>query len=302
MSYREWRRNDQSAMLLIQARPNSFVIPSTPPTCNMIANPNSRPLFHLQNDQITKLKIDNNPFAKGFRETGQSRCKRKHIQSTPSSNSNNSTSPSKLTLSSAGLSTHSDNINATASDEQQPIKRRRMNSTGSGSVSSLDDSGLSICGSSSRTSSPTAEDINRNGGAPNHNITNNSGFPLPSMSSGYMPQQQASVESLLQYQQQLQHHLMNMQSPVRPSWLDFALYFSSRTNSGSGHPTTPLLSSSPHHPHLNHHLQSYPAFEYALPGLESPADSPVSNNEEKNSSSSSTSKSRSFTIDAILGK
>ncbi|XP_023298522.2 T-box protein 2 [Lucilia cuprina] len=30
-----------------------------------------------QNDRITKLKIDNNPFAKGFRETGQSRCKRK---------------------------------------------------------------------------------------------------------------------------------------------------------------------------------------------------------------------------------
>jgi T-box protein 6 len=34
-------------------------------------------LFSLQNDRITKLKIDNNPFAKGFRETGQSRCKRK---------------------------------------------------------------------------------------------------------------------------------------------------------------------------------------------------------------------------------
>lgn len=33
--------------------------------------------FHLQNDRITKLKIDNNPFAKGFRELGQSRIKRK---------------------------------------------------------------------------------------------------------------------------------------------------------------------------------------------------------------------------------
>ncbi|XP_051176720.1 T-box protein 2-like isoform X2 [Leptopilina boulardi] len=30
-----------------------------------------------QNENITKLKINNNPFAKGFRETGQSRCKRK---------------------------------------------------------------------------------------------------------------------------------------------------------------------------------------------------------------------------------
>ncbi|TGZ56265.1 T-box protein 2 [Temnothorax longispinosus] len=31
-----------------------------------------------QNQNITKLKINNNPFAKGFRETGQSRFKRKH--------------------------------------------------------------------------------------------------------------------------------------------------------------------------------------------------------------------------------
>ncbi|XP_067643005.1 T-box transcription factor TBX3 [Eurosta solidaginis] len=36
-----------------------------------------------QNDRITKLKIDNNPFAKGFRETGQSRSKRK-MSSSPS--------------------------------------------------------------------------------------------------------------------------------------------------------------------------------------------------------------------------
>ncbi|XP_030571327.1 T-box transcription factor TBX6 isoform X1 [Drosophila novamexicana] len=38
-----------------------------------------------QNDRITKLKIDNNPFAKGFRETGQSRCKRK-LNSSSNSN------------------------------------------------------------------------------------------------------------------------------------------------------------------------------------------------------------------------
>ncbi|XP_018356725.1 PREDICTED: T-box transcription factor TBX3-like [Trachymyrmex septentrionalis] len=34
-----------------------------------------------QNENITKLKINNNPFAKGFRETGQSRYKRKYQQS-----------------------------------------------------------------------------------------------------------------------------------------------------------------------------------------------------------------------------
>lgn len=34
-----------------------------------------------QNDKITKLKIDNNPFAKGFRVNGQSKCKRKRLES-----------------------------------------------------------------------------------------------------------------------------------------------------------------------------------------------------------------------------
>ncbi|KAL9902564.1 T-box-containing protein TBX6L-like isoform 1-T2 [Glossina fuscipes fuscipes] len=38
-----------------------------------------------QNDRITKLKIDNNPFAKGFRETGQSKCKRKLMAGSSSS-------------------------------------------------------------------------------------------------------------------------------------------------------------------------------------------------------------------------
>lgn len=37
-----------------------------------------------QNDRITKLKIDNNPFAKGFRACGQSKCKRKSTE--PSDN------------------------------------------------------------------------------------------------------------------------------------------------------------------------------------------------------------------------
>ncbi|XP_065361523.1 T-box-containing protein TBX6L-like [Calliphora vicina] len=43
-----------------------------------------------QNDRITKLKIDNNPFAKGFRETGQSKCKRKMMSSSSSSSSSSS--------------------------------------------------------------------------------------------------------------------------------------------------------------------------------------------------------------------
>lgn len=51
------------------------------------------PFFSLQNDRITKLKIDNNPFAKGFRETGQSKCKRKiSLSPTPSEENHNSSS------------------------------------------------------------------------------------------------------------------------------------------------------------------------------------------------------------------
>lgn len=38
-------------------------------------------LFIFQNDKITRLKIDNNPFAKGFRVNGQSKCKRKRTDS-----------------------------------------------------------------------------------------------------------------------------------------------------------------------------------------------------------------------------
>ncbi|XP_061390659.1 T-box transcription factor TBX3-like [Musca vetustissima] len=45
-----------------------------------------------QNDRITKLKIDNNPFAKGFRETGQSKCKRKLMSSSSSTSPSSSNS------------------------------------------------------------------------------------------------------------------------------------------------------------------------------------------------------------------
>lgn len=317
---------------------------------NNNTNPTASSLsFAPQNDQITKLKIDNNPFAKGFRETGQSRCKRKHIQSSANHNgtaNHSGSSPSKLPQllppsrvissdagsSSSSSSSHQNTASnkttasATATLDGQPMKRRRTNSTGS--VSSLDDSGLSICGSSSRTSSPNAEEINRTGtlGVAVHHLgmenglARNSSLGLPPLPTGYLQQQhQPSVESLLHYQQQLQQHLMNMQSlahqsePIRPSWLDFALYFS-RNNGGGAAPTltTPMLSPSPlqqHHPHHQHHQHQLAthSFHGSAFELHSPAISPVAcnvNQEEKSSSISSpnANKCRSFTIDAILGK
>lgn len=59
--------------------------------------------FVSQNDRITKLKIDNNPFAKGFRETGQSRCKRKITtpSSSPDEKRFRSNSPSSSSVTSS---------------------------------------------------------------------------------------------------------------------------------------------------------------------------------------------------------
>ncbi|XP_030372196.1 T-box transcription factor TBX6 [Scaptodrosophila lebanonensis] len=71
-----------------------------------------------QNDRITKLKIDNNPFAKGFRETGQSRCKRK-IANDPESHNNN-------------------NNNNNSDNDGPQIKRLRSNGSACSLSSSLD--------------------------------------------------------------------------------------------------------------------------------------------------------------------
>ncbi|KAL5290281.1 hypothetical protein ACFFRR_009928 [Megaselia abdita] len=78
-----------------------------------------------QNDRITKLKIDNNPFAKGFRETGQSRCKRK--------------------------------INVSGSSSSPDEKRFRPHSPSSSSVTSSSED--DVC--SSGTRSPSADFITK---------------------------------------------------------------------------------------------------------------------------------------------
>lgn len=113
-----------------------FVCDSHDPLPHKFAN------FHisLQNDRITKLKIDNNPFAKGFRESGQSRCKRKLTQSSESVTS--------------GKQKHTEDADGHF-DGSGEAKRKRSNSF-TGSTSSLDDSGLSVSSSCSGTSSPPA--------------------------------------------------------------------------------------------------------------------------------------------------
>ncbi|XP_058065267.1 T-box-containing protein TBX6L-like [Anopheles bellator] len=101
-----------------------------------------------QNDRITKLKIDNNPFAKGFRETGQSRCKRKAgLLSSPDSGHGGRSS------------SDDDESDGPESDASPDAKRPRTAASMARSLSSLDDSELSVSdGSSSGTSSPLVVD------------------------------------------------------------------------------------------------------------------------------------------------
>ncbi|XP_061388349.1 T-box-containing protein TBX6L-like [Musca vetustissima] len=70
-----------------------------------------------QNDRITKLKIDNNPFAKGFRETGQSKCKRKMSLSPALSDDQNANSSSQ---------TDDDQSSIASSQDSPPSQNKRF--------------------------------------------------------------------------------------------------------------------------------------------------------------------------------
>ena len=83
------------------------------------------------------MKIDNNPFAKGFRETGQSRCKRKLA---PTTSSNNNSFNQKLQK------------NEEESSYEIDQKRLRVLSPSAFSAGSLEDSELSTYETSSNGS------------------------------------------------------------------------------------------------------------------------------------------------------
>ncbi|XP_031834908.1 T-box protein 2 [Nomia melanderi] len=87
-----------------------------------------------QNENITKLKINNNPFAKGFRETGRSRCKRKfqHVETDD---------PIEIVDEEENVSFESE---STRIDHLEVATQRPK--TASSETGSLDDSGVSSCG------------------------------------------------------------------------------------------------------------------------------------------------------------
>ncbi|XP_043259411.1 T-box-containing protein TBX6L-like [Colletes gigas] len=100
-----------------------------------------------QNENITKLKINYNPFAKGFRETGQSRCKRKFHQTEMERSSRIDDEEGNVSseFESNRASSHLDIV------AQRP-------KTASSETGSLDDSGVSSCGGVS----PPLPSIHRN--------------------------------------------------------------------------------------------------------------------------------------------
>ncbi|XP_054734878.1 T-box transcription factor TBX6-like [Anastrepha obliqua] len=98
-----------------------------------------------QNDRITKLKIDNNPFAKGFRETGQSRCKRKlsPLNDEEQDTFDNPPSPSKSSL----VSNEDDRISV-VSGLMDSLPAKRVHSNGScDDESNMHSISSRICGS-----------------------------------------------------------------------------------------------------------------------------------------------------------
>ncbi|KAH8302908.1 hypothetical protein KR044_011803 [Drosophila immigrans] len=190
-----------------------------------------------QNDRITKLKIDNNPFAKGFRETGQSRCKRK-MSSSPTdddqdhaqtSSGSLDMSPGKFTAtarSGSASTSASTSVEATTtttssnnSEQDGPqIKRLRSNGSACSLSSSLDGAepaaALLPVGASSLSL-----------GSPQQHPP-----PPPPATSAFM-----------------QHFQQNMQSLLRPSLVDLACtYFGRPPSHHEYNGAAAAASSSPH--------------------------------------------------------
>jgi T-box protein 6 len=166
--------------------------------------------FYLlfQNDRITKLKIDNNPFAKGFRESGQSRCKRKATGGSP----NVMALPNNHGGMSHNHGNHNNHhqSNKSRSDDEgfeQPNPKRLRSDSSACSVSSLDDSALSVCETSSGTSSPVVDD------AAQHKFN----------------EMERLRELSLPHHEMLMHQYnQNLQTVLNPSWIDLVFPYLTR--------------------------------------------------------------------------
>uniref|UniRef100_A0A182NMH0 T-box domain-containing protein n=1 Tax=Anopheles dirus TaxID=7168 RepID=A0A182NMH0_9DIPT len=244
-----------------------------------------------QNDRITKLKIDNNPFAKGFRETGQSRCKRKAgLLMSPDSGIGNRSS---------------EDDDESDGPELGPEAKRPRTSSLAGSLSSLDDSELSVSdGSSSGTSSPV--------------VVDDFGSPLrPSASSAaasafyqnhhhqhhhHHHQNMAMHAGLLAVHHPHLAHPMLQQGPPGATWMDLmfpSFARSQSTGSGAGLEPSALVQAA-------QQLQQFARREFQpMPSPRTPP-STITSNTEEDSTSHAAGKQHPqhqlpFSISAILG-
>uniref|UniRef100_A0AAG5DCW3 T-box domain-containing protein n=1 Tax=Anopheles atroparvus TaxID=41427 RepID=A0AAG5DCW3_ANOAO len=233
-----------------------------------------------QNDRITKLKIDNNPFAKGFRETGQSRCKRKAgLMMSPDSG--------------LGCRSSEEDEESDGPESGPEAKRPRTNSL-AGSLSSLDDSELSVSdGSSSGTSSPL--------------VVDDFGSPARPSPSGFYPGHHPHAHAGMSLHHQglfaAHHPHMPHGHPMLQagagSWVDLMFPSFARTHGGSpGLEPSALVQAA-------HQLQQFARREFhaAMP-VSSPK---ASNNTEEDTSSAGKKQQQQqqqqlpFSISAILG-
>jgi hypothetical protein len=223
----------------------------------------------LQNDRITKLKIDNNPFAKGFRESGQSRCKRKAVSSSPTT---------------LGLN------NKSRSDDEgfeHPNPKRLRSDSSACSVSSLEDSALSICETSSGTSSPVADETVLN---------------------KFNEMDRLRELSIPHHEMLMHQYNQNLQTVLNPSWIDLVFpylarnpyHFQSIANYEIPQVYSPSVSS-------EHYLPASPnSFRYCKSESPSPPDHDQSQSKSPTIDTSddikpATTKKCSFSISAILG-
>lgn len=217
-------------------------------------------LFSLQNDRITKLKIDNNPFAKGFRETGQSRCKRKmsssptaedqpHHHQQQQQQQHDIMSPTKSLTTAISETGSSICSSAFFNDHQQNI----LNATSSSPTSSLSSTATTTTTATALLTSPQIKRLRSNGSAcsldaavagsqiinetssPAGNMLSSSATDYANTSSGNIFQQQqqqqilASSASCNATSVAFMHHFQqNMQSLLRPSLVDLACSYFAR--------------------------------------------------------------------------
>lgn len=87
----------------------------------MERNINNNLFLCPQNDRITKLKIDNNPFAKGFRACGQSKCKRKNTDSSDNQESTAESPEAKRPCSDAASSCSEEGSLRSTSPRSPPL-------------------------------------------------------------------------------------------------------------------------------------------------------------------------------------